>query len=59
VAPGKCWEPANLDDGSVLEEARDEAADILCNDPDLNHHPVLRCLLDDQRNRVTSAAQLN
>ncbi len=47
------------DDGSVLEEARDEAADILCNDPDLNHHPVLRCLLDDQRNRVTSAAQLN
>ena len=47
------------DDGSVLEEARDEAADILRNDPDLNHHPVLRCLLDDQRNRVTSAAQLN
>ena len=47
------------DDGSVLEEARDEAADILRNDPDLNNHPVLRCLLDDQRNRVTSAAQLN
>ena len=47
------------DDGSVLEEARDEAADILRIDPDLNNHPVLRCLLDDQRNRVTSAAQLN
>lgn len=47
------------DDGSVLEEARDEAADILLKDPDLNDHPVLRGLLDDQRNRVTSAAQLN
>lgn len=47
------------DDGSVLEEAREEAADILFNDPDLNEHPVLRRLLDDQRNRVTSAAQLN
>ena len=47
------------DDGSVLEEAREEAADILLNDPDLNEHAVLRSLLDDQRNRVTSAAQLN
>ena len=47
------------DDGSVLEEAREEAADILFNDPDLTEHPVLRRLLDDQRNRVTSAAQLN
>ena len=47
------------DDGSVLEEAREEAADILRNDPDLNDHSVLRSLLDAQRNRVTSAAQLN
>lgn len=47
------------DDGSVLEEARDEAADILRVDPDLSDHPVLRSLLDDQRNRVTAAAQLN
>ena len=47
------------DDGSVLEEAREEAANILLNDPDLNEHAVLRSLLDDQRNRVTSAAQLN
>ena len=47
------------DDGSVLEEARDEAADILRDDPDLSDHPVLRSLLDDQRNRVTAAAQLN
>lgn len=47
------------DDGSVLEEAREEAADILRNDPDLIDHSVLRSLLDAQRNRVTSAAQLN
>jgi ATP-dependent DNA helicase RecG len=42
-----------------LEEAREEAADILRNDPDLIDHSVLRSLLDAQRNRVTSAAQLN
>ena len=47
------------DDGSVLEEAREEAADILRDDPELKAHVVLRRLLEDQRSRVTSAAQLN
>lgn len=47
------------DDGSVLEEAREEAADILREDPELKAHVVLRRLLEDQRSRVTSAAQLN
>jgi len=47
------------DDGSVLEEAREEAADILREDPDLRDYAVLRRLLDEQRSRVTSAAQLN
>ena len=47
------------DDGSVLEEAREEAADILREDPELRDYPVLRALLDEQRSRVTSAAQLN
>ncbi len=47
------------DDGSVLEEARDEAADILRVDPELKDYAVLRRLLDEQRSRVTSAAQLN
>ena len=47
------------DDGSVLEEAREEAADILREDPDLQNYAVLRRLLHDQSSRVTSAAQLN
>ena len=47
------------DDGSVLEEAREEAADILRQDPDLRDHVILSRLLDEQRSRVTSAAQLN
>ena len=47
------------DDGSVLEEAREEAADILREDPELRDYVVLRRLLDEQRSRVTSAAQLN
>ncbi len=47
------------DDGSVLEEAREEAADILREDPELRDYAVLRRLLDEQRSRVTSAAQLN
>jgi len=47
------------DDGSVLEEAREEAADILREDPELRDYPVLRALLDEQRSRVTAAAQLN
>ena len=47
------------DDGSVLEEAREEAADILREDPELRDYAVLRRLLEEQRSRVTSAAQLN
>ena len=47
------------DDGSVLEEAREEAADILREDPELRDYAVLRRLLDEQRSCVTSAAQLN
>ena len=47
------------DDGSVLEEAREEAADILREDPELRDHLILSRLLDEQRSRVTSAAQLN
>ena len=47
------------DDGSVLEEAREEAADILREDPQLRDHVILSRLLDEQRSRVTSAAQLN
>jgi len=47
------------DDGSVLEEAREEAADILREDPELRDHVILSRLLDEQRSRVTSAAQLN
>ncbi|WP_066906336.1 MULTISPECIES: ATP-dependent DNA helicase RecG [unclassified Synechococcus] len=47
------------DDGSVLEEAREEAADILREDPELREYAVLRRLLDEQRSRVTSSAQLN
>ena len=47
------------DDGSVLEEAREEAADILLQDPELQDHAVLKRLLEEQRSRVTSAAQLN
>ena len=47
------------DDGSVLEEAREEAADILREDPELRDYAVLRRLLSEQHSRVTSAAQLN
>ena len=47
------------DDGAVLEDARDEAKRLIDEDPLLNHHPVLRELLENQRLRMTAAGQLN
>lgn len=47
------------DDGAVLEEARDEAASLLHEDPDLSDHGQIRLLLEDQRKRAAAAAQLN
>jgi ATP-dependent DNA helicase RecG len=47
------------DDGSVLEEARDEAASILKEDPELKAHDQLRVLLEQQRKRAAAAVQLN
>jgi len=47
------------DDGSVLEEARDEAASILKEDPELKSHHQIRLLLEQQRKRAAAAVQLN
>jgi len=47
------------DDGSVLEEARDEAASILKEDPDLKCYEHMRVLLEQQRKRSAAAVQLN
>ncbi|WP_250395301.1 ATP-dependent DNA helicase RecG [Synechococcus sp. MU1655] len=47
------------DDGSVLEEARDEAASILKEDPDLKSFEHIRLLLEQQRKRAAAAVQLN
>ena len=47
------------DDGSVLEEARDEAERILKEDPDLENHEQIRVLLEQQRERAAAAVQLN
>lgn len=47
------------DDGSVLEEARDEAASILREDPDLKCYEHMRVLLEQQRKRSAAAVQLN
>ena len=47
------------DDGSVLEEARDEAASILKEDPDLKSYEQMRVLLEQQRKRAAAAVQLN
>lgn len=47
------------DDGSVLEEAREEAAALINADPSLQHQPVLRQLLTDQLQRTATAGQLN
>ena len=47
------------DDGEVLEQARRVAQEIVSVDPDLEHHPGLAKVLNDQRHRVAQAARLN
>ena len=47
------------DDGEVLEQARRVAQEIVLVDPDLEHHPGLAKVLNDQRHRVAQAARLN
>jgi ATP-dependent DNA helicase RecG len=47
------------DDGSVLEEAREEAAAMISADPSLQNQPILRQLLADQLQRTAAAVQLN
>jgi ATP-dependent DNA helicase RecG len=42
-----------------LEEARDEAASILKEDPDLKSFEHIRVLLEQQRKRAAAAVQLN
>lgn len=47
------------DDGSVLEEAREEASSLISQDPALEQYPTLRQLLEEQQRRLTAAGQLN
>ena len=47
------------DDGAVLDDAREEASRLIQEDPGLNRYPVLRQLLENQLQRMTSAGQLN
>ena len=47
------------DDGEVLEQARRVAQEIVSVDPDLEDHPGLAKVLNDQRHRVAQAARLN
>jgi ATP-dependent DNA helicase RecG len=47
------------DDAEVLEQARRVAQEIVSVDPDLEHHPGLAKVLNDQRHRVAQAARLN
>ena len=47
------------DDGAVLEQARGVAQELLAADPDLQHHPHLCRLLEEQRQRLSDAVRLN
>ena len=47
------------DDGSVLEEARNEAQRLLRDDPSLTRHSLLRQLLEAQWQRLSGTAHLN
>ena len=47
------------DDGAVLEQSRQVARRLLEQDPRLEHHPLLRQALAEQRQRQLEAAQLN
>jgi len=47
-------------DGAVLERARSVAQQITASDPDLQSHPLLAMMLQDQRRRqIEAAVQLN
>ena len=47
-------------DGAVLERARSVAQQITASDPDLQNHPLLARMLQDQRRRqIEAAVQLN
>jgi ATP-dependent DNA helicase RecG len=48
-----------VDDGAVLELARDTARSMLDQDPELAGWPRLAATLDQQRRRALGAAQLN
>ncbi len=48
-----------VDDGSVLEEAREEAQSLLENDPDLSSNIVLKNLLKNHWRRLSENAYLN
>ncbi len=51
---------ANLvDDESILECAREEASNLLRNDPQLEQNKVLKMMLDEYWNRLISRTQLN
>jgi ATP-dependent DNA helicase RecG len=47
------------DDGAVLEQARTVAQEILSNDPQLQGHPRLAALLQQQRQQLSDAVRLN
>ena len=47
------------DDAAVLEDARTAAQDLLRDDPNLDHYPRLRALLDDQQRRLSGGTPLN
>ncbi|EDY38030.1 ATP-dependent DNA helicase RecG [Cyanobium sp. PCC 7001] len=47
------------DDGSVLEQARAVAQEILAADPELQHHPKLAAMLALQRQRLSGGVRLN
>jgi ATP-dependent DNA helicase RecG len=47
------------DDGDVLERARAVAEELLSADPQLQHHPHLTQLLQQQREQLSEAVRLN
>jgi ATP-dependent DNA helicase RecG len=47
------------DDGAVLERARQVAQALLAADPELEHHPQLLRLLEQQRQRLSQSVRLN
>lgn len=48
-----------IDDGAVLEQAREVAVRILTQDPSLGCHPQLLAMLQSQRARLSAGARLN